>query len=77
MDLTLGKKASKYYDRGVVEREIKKNRQEDLFDMVRKVWLFIGGALNKLVINIELEFLKKVSITAWKLHLLSKVDKLQ
>ncbi len=76
MDLSLGKNAAQYYDRGVIEKEVKGQREEDLFDILRKVWLSIGAISNKLAINIEIELLKKVPFTAWKLHLLSKVDKI-
>lgn len=75
MDLIFGEKAVKYYDRGIVEREIKE-KQADIFDLVRKIWIYIGGFFNRLAINTEIGLFKKMSFTAWKIHLLSTVNKL-
>lgn len=76
MELLLGQNASKYYDRGVVENEIKKEREKDMFDIIRKLWLSVGGILNGIVINMEQDNFKRVSFTGWKIHLLSRVEKL-
>lgn len=75
MDFILREGAAKYYDRGVVEREIRKGRK-DLFDYIRKTWFFFGKIINGTASRIEIKFLKKVPFTAWKLHLLATVDKL-
>ena len=75
LNLILGKNAAKYYDRGVIEKELKNKRKEDIFDKLRKVWFFVGGIFYGLATGIEVELLKKVSFSAWKIHLLSTVDK--
>lgn len=75
MELLLGKNASKYYDRGIVEKEVKGQRKNELFDYVRKIWFVIGGGLNTTAMNIELKFFKHLPFTAWKLNVLAKVEK--
>lgn len=75
MDCFLGKNAAKYYDRGVVEKEVCQKREDDFFDYIRKVWLSLGGFLNRSVTALEVESLKKVSVTAWKINLLAQVNK--
>lgn len=75
LDLVLGKNAAKYYDRGVIEKELTHKRKEDIFDKLRKVWFFMGSIFYGLAADIEVGFLKKVPFTAWKIHLLSAVDK--
>lgn len=76
LDLVLGKNAVKYYDRGIVEKELRQERKEDIFDIIRKVWFAIGTVLNSLARCIEVDNFKNVPFTGWKIHLLSTVDKL-
>lgn len=75
LNLILGKNAAKYYDRGIVKKEMKRERKSDVFDIMRKVWLFMGSIFNGLALSAEVELLKKLPFTAWKIHLLSTVDK--
>ena len=76
MDLFLGEKAYNYYDRGIVEKEVGKTRKEDMFDFIRKIWLSMGAIFNRLAIGMEVDSLKNIPFTGWKIHLLSKIDKL-
>lgn len=75
MDLVLGENADKYYDRGIVEKEVKTQRGNDVFDYIRKIWFFCGKILNGTAIGIELKLFKKVPLTAWKINLLANVQK--
>lgn len=74
MEMILGENAEKYLDRGVIKKKVDGNRSTDLMDIVRTVWLSIGKAIEN-VTNIEIELFKKMPFTAWKIHLLAKVDK--
>jgi|SRR5581483_5508721 len=74
MDFLLGKKAAKYYDRGIIEKNVEKKRKEDFFDKVRNTWLSIGKKIDRALL-LEIEGLKHVPFTAWKIHILAQVDK--
>lgn len=75
MELVLGKNAQKYYDRGIVEKEVKKGRNADVFDLVRGTWLFTGSIFSRIAISMEMELLKNVAFTAWKINLYTTVNK--
>lgn len=74
MSLVLGKNADKYLDRGIVKKEIEKNREDDIIDQIRKLWLTLGKVIENIT-NIEIELFKNTSITAWKIHILADVNK--
>ena len=75
MELFLGDNARKYYDRGIVEKEVKKKRKTDIFDLLRKAWLFTGGIFSRTALRMEVKFLKNVSFTAWKINLYATINK--
>ncbi|MBI2268239.1 MAG: class I SAM-dependent methyltransferase [Candidatus Blackburnbacteria bacterium] len=75
MDLVLGKNAQKYYDRGIVDRVVKQERNTDIFDLIRGTWLFWGGILSRAIISTEMHLLKKVPFTAWKIFIYSGISK--
>lgn len=74
LELFLGKKADKYLDRGIIKKEIEKNRKDDMMDYLRKVWLSFGKTVEN-VTNVETELLKKISLTAWKVHISATLHK--
>lgn len=77
MDFCLGQNASKYYDRGVVEKQVKRERRKDIFDYIRTVWFIVGGFINNLAKVIEADNFKNIPFTGWKILLHSSLKRLE
>ena len=71
----LGDNAQNYFDRGIINKEIKKERKTDRFDILRESWLFATRIISKIGIYSELFLLKKIPFTAWKINILVSVNK--
>ncbi len=75
LEYALGKKAAKYSDSGVIRSKDKNKRKNDLFMLARNMCLGANTFLRNLT-HWETNVLKNTSITAWKIHLLAKNNKL-
>ncbi len=75
LEFILKQNATKYYDRGIVEKVVKNDRKTDILDVIRETWLFIGTILSRLVITLDVLLLKRIPFTAWKINLYTVVNK--
>lgn len=75
MTLFLGKNASSYTDRGIIKAKTKKKVSKNPIMLFRSIW-FLFSKFLRMITAWELEFFKSFSLTAWKLHVLAKNDKI-
>jgi 2-polyprenyl-3-methyl-5-hydroxy-6-metoxy-1,4-benzoquinol methylase len=71
LELVIGsKKASGYYDRGVLRNQ-KKRKTIDIFMLLRKIWLGLGVVFD-FIEHAEARIFKRTGFAAWKLIIESK-----